>query len=365
MSQPPHDDRDHIEIHVGEAADRAQIVGKQTNLFVRALPLLGLLVVIAAAVVLALIPEGTRFSLFALPTPLAGATAITEGDNREVLLLVAKFDQDENTFDIQHDWADRLEDATDEMTGVRILPIDQMIYSHDEARQISEVYQATLVIWGERFATRIKVNYTAAPQWSAISTLPGENGETQVNMNTVDDLETFVFSSGGDNEYVLNFILGQLYYFNKEYVAALPLLERSIELAPAGREQEMGVSAVYFYAGYIYQTVQKDNTRTITAYTRAIELNPDYALAYYNRGNAYFDQDKLDEAIADYTRALEINPDYADAYWGRGSVYYDLGDYPHAAADYREYERLTGKLELFMEERIAEMEAALTATPPG
>ncbi len=66
----------------------------------------------------------------------------------------------------------------------------------------------------------------------------------------------------------------------------------------------------------------------------------------------------MEAAIADYTRAIELDPEFAGAYWGRGDSYYHFGDYENAIADYRMYGQLTDSLEPIMVERIAEMEAA-------
>ncbi|MBZ0308821.1 MAG: tetratricopeptide repeat protein, partial [Anaerolineae bacterium] len=78
---------------------------------------------------------------------------------------------------------------------------------------------------------------------------------------------------------------------------------------------------------------------------------------YHNRGNVYVDLGEYNRAIADYDQAIMLGPNYANAFWGRGNAHYELGNYDQAIADYREYERITGKLEPFMEERLAEMEA--------
>jgi len=43
-------------------------------------------------------------------------------------------------------------------------------------------------------------------------------------------------------------------------------------------------------------------------YSRAIELDPKYAPAYYNRGIAKNAKGDLDGAIADYNRAVELDP---------------------------------------------------------
>ncbi|MCD6490503.1 MAG: tetratricopeptide repeat protein [Thermodesulfobacterium sp.] len=44
-----------------------------------------------------------------------------------------------------------------------------------------------------------------------------------------------------------------------------------------------------------------------------------YAVAYYNRGNAYLNKGEYDLAIKDLTKAIELNPNYAAAYNNRGN----------------------------------------------
>jgi len=41
-------------------------------------------------------------------------------------------------------------------------------------------------------------------------------------------------------------------------------------------------------------------------YNQAIELNPQYGLAYRNRGNAKRKKGDLDGAIADFNRAIKL-----------------------------------------------------------
>ena len=57
----------------------------------------------------------------------------------------------------------------------------------------------------------------------------------------------------------------------------------------------------------------KQFREAIAAYDNAIELDPQYAFAYYNRGNAYYMQEKYAEAIADYDRALALSPQLENA----------------------------------------------------
>ncbi len=55
-------------------------------------------------------------------------------------------------------------------------------------------------------------------------------------------------------------------------------------------------------------------------YDKAIELNPQYAEAYNNRGIAKAELGRNEEAMKDYDKAIELNPQYAEAYNNRGSL---------------------------------------------
>ena len=69
-------------------------------------------------------------------------------------------------------------------------------------------------------------------------------------------------------------------------------------------------------------------------FNKALELKPDFADAYNNRGNAYHGKGNHDRAIEDYNAALELRPDYADAYYNRGNAYQSKENYGRAIEDY-------------------------------
>ena len=74
--------------------------------------------------------------------------------------------------------------------------------------------------------------------------------------------------------------------------------------------------------------------RAIEDYDKAIELNPEYAAAYYNRGNRYRDLGQHERAIEDYDSAIELGPELAEAYSNRGITYADLGQHEQAIENY-------------------------------
>jgi tetratricopeptide (TPR) repeat protein len=74
----------------------------------------------------------------------------------------------------------------------------------------------------------------------------------------------------------------------------------------------------------------------IVHFEQAIELQPDYAEAYYNRGNVLFAKGRIDEAIVDFEKALQIQPNDADAHTGLGNALLRKGSPREAIAHYKE-----------------------------
>ena len=95
---------------------------------------------------------------------------------------------------------------------------------------------------------------------------------------------------------------------------------------------ELG-SQAWFSAGYLYE-VRDSFEAASNAYTQAIRLNPDYAVAYNNRGSAKDSFGQSEAAIADYNKAIQLNPKLAEAYYNRGHAKINLGQSEAAIADY-------------------------------
>ena len=79
-----------------------------------------------------------------------------------------------------------------------------------------------------------------------------------------------------------------------------------------------------------------DNDKAITDLNEAISLNPQYAIAYYNRGTAWYNKGDYDKAITDLNEAIRLNPRFAIAYYNRGTAWYKKGDYDKAITDFNE-----------------------------
>ena len=82
------------------------------------------------------------------------------------------------------------------------------------------------------------------------------------------------------------------------------------------------------------------NDRDIADFTKAIELDPNDAMAYNSRGGAYGNKGDYDRAVADCSKAIELKPNYSEAYDSRGLAHKGKGNYDQAREDFATVERL-------------------------
>jgi tetratricopeptide (TPR) repeat protein len=79
--------------------------------------------------------------------------------------------------------------------------------------------------------------------------------------------------------------------------------------------------------------LKNDFQGAIEDFTKALELNPDFALGYNDRGTVYAAQGELERAIREYNKALELFPNYVEAYSNRGKAYAEMGDHAQGLKD--------------------------------
>ena len=72
----------------------------------------------------------------------------------------------------------------------------------------------------------------------------------------------------------------------------------------------------------------------IDDYNKAIKINKNYTLAFYNRGFAKIKKGEYDSAIEDYSKVVTIDESYVGAYVVRGSIYKFKEKSPLALEDY-------------------------------
>jgi tetratricopeptide (TPR) repeat protein len=71
----------------------------------------------------------------------------------------------------------------------------------------------------------------------------------------------------------------------------------------------------------------------IRDFTDDIRRNPKDSEAYRRRGNAEYEKEDFDQAMADFNRAIELDPKNHFAYWNRAWVHSDKEEYDAAMKD--------------------------------
>ena len=127
-----------------------------------------------------------------------------------------------------------------------------------------------------------------------------------------------------------------MYEIYKQYVKTLRRSRNFDEIIEYFNERsyrEIKVDPeIWNHVGFAY-AIKEDWDNAIPAFERAISLDPRYAEAFFNRGEAYLvkaqknrDQDLAMLASESFKKAIEMDPEYAPAYFSLGKIYRQMGD---------------------------------------
>lgn len=139
-------------------------------------------------------------------------------------------------------------------------------------------------------------------------------------LNLPSDISEKVF----DAEF--EFHQGNLRFVLKKLDRAIQAFTRAIELNPDYAEAHLRRGVAYNVTG--------EFALAIKDFTTVINLKPELAPAYYHRGHAHDNRNDYDLAIEDYTKAIQLNPSFSEGYLIRGVVYAKKGKFDSAIEDY-------------------------------
>ncbi len=136
------------------------------------------------------------------------------------------------------------------------------------------------------------------------------------------------------------------YYTLHDYAHAIADLDRAIELTPdftmayflrantrlkqmeldgiQPENQEPGKSISL--PGFDSHLAKAQMAEIIADFDKVTELDPRSAFAYYNKGNLLVEAGDLTSALSAYSKAIELKPDFGEAYYNRGYLYMRLGN---------------------------------------
>lgn len=110
-----------------------------------------------------------------------------------------------------------------------------------------------------------------------------------------------------------------------QYELAISYCSKAIEI-------DSNFATAYFNRGIAYMLL-KNYDQAIADFSKDVEIIPVATRSYINRGTVYMDQQKYDSAIADFTKSISVNPKEPQAYLDRGLTYLQQGQTDLAITD--------------------------------
>jgi tetratricopeptide (TPR) repeat protein len=121
--------------------------------------------------------------------------------------------------------------------------------------------------------------------------------------------------------------LGLIYSKQKDDVA-VQYFENAMRLKEGSRE-------AYYAIAYHYQR-KKEFSRAILEYKKMIASNPKDHEVFFNLGHCYIGLDSLHKAYNHFDLAIKIQPQYAGAYYMKGNISEGLGNDEDALKNYQQ-----------------------------
>ncbi len=121
-------------------------------------------------------------------------------------------------------------------------------------------------------------------------------------------------------------LLGVLESQRSNSLAGIELIDRAIQIQPDN-------AVLFFNRGNVLRDLRRFDA-ALASYDRALAIKPDYVEALQNRGGTLQDLKRFDDALKSYDQALAIKPDYVKALNDRATVLKELGRLDDALASY-------------------------------
>ena len=115
----------------------------------------------------------------------------------------------------------------------------------------------------------------------------------------------------------------------KDYASAVDDCTKALLLADVNAEPIV----VFCRANWRYRMADPDYELILRDYDHVLRLRPDFTFAYYDKANILCAKREYQEAIKQYTKAIDIDADFAEAYFNRGLTYIYTGDTEKGLAD--------------------------------
>ncbi|NES22582.1 MAG: tetratricopeptide repeat protein [Symploca sp. SIO3E6] len=230
-----------------------------------------------------------------------------------VVVLVANFeDPKDDKWGVTTNIISQLEDALTEYEDVEVKALNEEITAQEGikvARAKGEKHHADIVLWGWYHKTdsdvQVTVKFEILENLRLLSEL-----KTKPLIQEIAKLDNFEIQTqlSEETSYLTLFTIGLVRYEAKDYENAILRFTRALEFVTDAEQaivQDVTLDTLYFYRGAAYYT-KGELDLAITNYNQAIKINPEYALAYYNRGYTYSKLGNKQKVIQDFKKAAKL-----------------------------------------------------------
>ena len=264
------------------------------------------------------------------PTPIWGHIA-PAGPGETVILVTdfVNFAGEQVGYNVAGRLTEALEQEieTAELGYMRVAVWPEAINRRSQALQAGQTVSATLIIYGEYDAGRVRAQF-------AYPTAERDFVETGLLQEVADLQDLSAVINGELPQQVRSLALltlGQI-FISREQVEqagqALLQAHRSLRADPQIDPQTWGT--INFYLGIVYNRADPPRPdMAIKAYDEALAARPGLLSARLNRASTYHNRrgpGDMDRALADLERVIEQSPQWAAAYNNRAAILLDLGD---------------------------------------
>ena len=137
---------------------------------------------------------------------------------------------------------------------------------------------------------------------------------------------------------------GLAYYHFKNNEEALKYFDQAIKLNPY-------ISAYFNFRGKILCDCRNEYEKALKDFKKAVELDPNEADYYFEKGLAYYYLEKYKEALKDFSKAIKLNPKEAKYFYQKGYSYYLLNKNKEAIKEFHQAIKLDPNNDQFIYNR--------------
>jgi tetratricopeptide (TPR) repeat protein len=276
-------------------------------------------------------------TLIALAVVWNGWQSYVQTREEKLIVLITQFDGPEQSYGLRNEILVQLNKDFANHSQVEIESVNEVITPESDsgsprARKLGKDFQADIVIWGWYRPTENPNITVHIENLTKEQSLPLNENVTLRPMTTLADLGTFSFQQqvGQQTSALISFLAAFIEYSAEDYEAATQRFDTALKNLPALSGLIEQQAEIYFYRGNANYAAHNFKD-AIQDYDRAIQLNPQLAVAYYKRGLAYAaGLGEYERAIQDFDQAIQIDPQNADAYDDRGLAFRALKKYEKA-----------------------------------